>query len=347
MDCACLAYVIFLQLMHLIVGEANSYIEDAKKLSVPTFLPTQLHYQHTVGDTAFLECAVENLGKKSVSWRKVSSNKVLTVGSVSFSGNPRYEVEHPPGSSLWNLIIRDLRSSDAGVYECQISAKVRHLRHHVTLLVSDEVTTKKAKKPNIRITGADFVDKGKRLYLICNATATEQPPEDLDWFREGNRLQTSEEKGIYIRKFVTLSTSTIVSILEIKHAQLDDGGVYVCRTSSLDVTSFRVNVLNGDKNNVKRAGTEYVGGIITITELLTTIPTSTDHSQDREGGSPVFTTDFEVAAVDHSPAGSDDHTQETGRHVGSTASEVRHHLGTSCFTAAVMLIFNHLLSQVT
>ena len=66
----------------------------------------------------------------------MSSNKVLTVGLMSFVGDVRIEVEHPPGSSQWNLVIRDLRQDDAGVYECQISSRMRHAsRHHVTLLV--------------------------------------------------------------------------------------------------------------------------------------------------------------------------------------------------------------------
>ncbi|XP_076444187.1 zwei Ig domain protein zig-8-like [Babylonia areolata] len=236
-------------------GDANSYIENAKKLPVPEFLPTNPNFYHHVGDTAVLECAVENLGRKKVSWRKVSGGQILTVGLVSFVDDERIEVEHPPGSSQWNLVIRDLQAGDAGVYECQISSKIRHLRHHVTLLVQNEPKAPKLKEPNIQITGADFVDEGEKIELLCNATAKDQPPEDLDWFREGNRLQTSEHKGVYIRKFVTLATGTIVSILEIKHAQLSDAGVYVCRTSSLDVTSFRVNVLNGDTYNVKR-GTE-------------------------------------------------------------------------------------------
>ena len=75
---------------------------------------------------------------RQVSWRKASNNKVLTVGLVSFVDDIRMEVEHPPGSSQWNLVIRDLQLDDAGVYECQISSKIRHLRHHVTLLVKGE-----------------------------------------------------------------------------------------------------------------------------------------------------------------------------------------------------------------
>lgn len=89
------------------------------------------------------------------------------------------------------------------------------------------------------------MDEGEKIFLICNATAQDQPPDDLDWFRDGEKLQTSESKGVYIRKSYTLSTGTIFSTLEIKNARLKDAGFYVCRTSSLDVTSFRVNVLNG------------------------------------------------------------------------------------------------------
>ncbi|KAK7496895.1 hypothetical protein BaRGS_00011875 [Batillaria attramentaria] len=191
--------------------------------------------------------------RNQVVWRKASETIPLTVGLVPFVEDPRMEVEHPPGSSQWNLVIRNLRPEDAGVYECQVSSKVRHLRHHVTLLVKDEPKPKE-KNPNIQISGQNYVDEGERIFLQCNATAEDQPPEDLDWFREGNRLQTSETKGVFIRKYVTLSTGTIVSILEIKHARLKDAGVYVCRTSSLDVTSFRVNVLNGRSKGKGRQG---------------------------------------------------------------------------------------------
>jgi hypothetical protein len=57
--------------------------------------------------------------------------------------------------------------------------------------------------------------------------------------------QTAEHLGKFIRKSVSLSTGTIVSTLEIRKARVADQGVYVCRTSSLDVTHLRVNVLNG------------------------------------------------------------------------------------------------------
>lgn len=49
-----------------VAGDANSYIQDAKALSVPRFLSTNTNVNKNVGDTAVLECAVENLGDKMV-----------------------------------------------------------------------------------------------------------------------------------------------------------------------------------------------------------------------------------------------------------------------------------------
>ncbi|KAK0070174.1 peroxidasin isoform X2, partial [Biomphalaria pfeifferi] len=107
-------------------------------------------------------------------------------------------------------------------------------------------------KQNIHISGTSFVDENNPIELVCNATSEDYPIEDVDWFRDGNALVTDESRGLYIHKKVSLSTDTIYSTLEIKHARLKDQGVYVCRTSNYDVTSIHVNVLNGDSNNVKR-----------------------------------------------------------------------------------------------
>ncbi|PVD19470.1 hypothetical protein C0Q70_19959 [Pomacea canaliculata] len=72
------------------------------------------------------------------------------------------------------------------------------------VFVPDVTNRREPKKPNIQITGAKFVDEGEKIFLICNATAQDQPPDDLDWFRDGEKLQTSESKGVYIRKSYTL-----------------------------------------------------------------------------------------------------------------------------------------------
>lgn len=50
---------------------------------------------------------------------------------------------------------------------------------------------------------------------------------------------------ITIHKRVSLTDRQIDSVLEVQDADLDDAGVYVCRTSELLVESKRVDVLNG------------------------------------------------------------------------------------------------------
>ncbi|CAG5121056.1 unnamed protein product, partial [Candidula unifasciata] len=97
----------------------------------------------------------------------------------------------------------------------------------------------------IQISGSNYVDEGDRIYLVCNASSQEYPPEDIDWFRNGNTLSTDNNRGMQIHKYVSINTGTIVSTLEIKHAKLSDNGVYVCRTSNKDVTSSQIYVLNG------------------------------------------------------------------------------------------------------
>ena len=59
-------------------------------------------------------------------------------------------------------------------------------------------------KPEIQITGQNFVDEGERIALVCNATAKDPPPQDLDWFREGNRLQVGVENNLHLYLYFSI-----------------------------------------------------------------------------------------------------------------------------------------------
>lgn len=50
----------------------------------------------------------------------------------------------------------------------------------------------------IQISGSAAVDKDDRIYLICNATGLEYPPEDLDWFFEGIKLATNADEKVLL-----------------------------------------------------------------------------------------------------------------------------------------------------
>lgn len=98
----------------------------------------------------------------------------------------------------------------------------------------------------ISIEGPQFVDKGKKLVLTCNATGEMFPPEDIDWFKNGEKIKQNQNRGITIAKFRIAETKTLHSQMEIDKADMDDKGVYICRSSDLAITSTSVIVLNGE-----------------------------------------------------------------------------------------------------
>ncbi|XP_046354793.2 kin of IRRE-like protein 2 isoform X1 [Haliotis rufescens] len=232
---------------------------------LPSFFPSPTNFTYTEGDLARLECAINNLSTKKVIWRKGSDPNPLTIGKRTFVDDKRVIIEHTPLHRNWNLLIKRIQLDDEGMYECQVSSKARHLRHHVYLTVLPSETPIKHKPDDvpkthngsgliydIRISGEKYVEKGQMINLTCNATGEEHPPDDLDWFKNGDKLSSSITDQIAIQKRVSLTTRTIVSILQISNAGMNDAGVYICRTSDLQITSARVNVLNAHTYNVKR-----------------------------------------------------------------------------------------------
>jgi hypothetical protein len=100
--------------------------------------------------------------------------------------------------------------------------------------------------PAIQITGKTYVDEGHEIRLTCNATGVANPPDDLDWFKDGHKITTNYSKRkMTVDKFVSLNSKTIASTLRISHARMGDTGTYICRTSDLQVTDTKVNVLDG------------------------------------------------------------------------------------------------------
>ncbi|KAI8774720.1 zwei Ig domain protein zig-8 isoform X2, partial [Biomphalaria glabrata] len=68
-------------------------------------------------------------------WRRASDPNPLTIGMDTYIGDSRFKVIHKKHSLEWNLHISDVTPEDSGVYECQVSAKRRHIRQNVMLTV--------------------------------------------------------------------------------------------------------------------------------------------------------------------------------------------------------------------
>ena len=101
-------------------------------------------------------------------------------------------------------------------------------------------------RPGISVSGTKFVEKGDPIHLVCNSTGRLVSPDNLDWFKDGVKLLPSGLRKIKIDKFHVPQSLTLVSVLDIRHSQMEDAGTYVCRSSDLSITSTKVHVLNGE-----------------------------------------------------------------------------------------------------
>ncbi|XP_067666660.1 kin of IRRE-like protein 2 isoform X1 [Haliotis asinina] len=222
----------------------------------PRFLDTAENITVESGQEAILPCAVENLGPKSVIWKKVSQPHPITIGEYLFAPDSRYFLKRRStqiANPEWDLHIRDVQPVHAGVYECQISAKEDIVRH-VTLHVID---TGKKQKLGIRLLGTPFVEKGDTIKLNCTASAKDYSPQGVDWFKDGIKLRQTDR--ISINSIPTRIHKTVHSKLEIMRSNMTDAGTYVCRSSQYHIASLKVIVLNAKSSNVKRGYIRLLG----------------------------------------------------------------------------------------
>ena len=75
-----------------------------------------------------------------VVWRRASEPNPISVGELLFSSDKRYNVSFSRERREFNLLIRNVQPTDAGVYECQVSSRDKIIRH-VLLKVNGKVFT--------------------------------------------------------------------------------------------------------------------------------------------------------------------------------------------------------------
>ncbi|GFO36480.1 neuroglian [Plakobranchus ocellatus] len=104
----------------------------------------------------------------------------------------------------------------------------------------------------IHIEGKRFVEHGQTVYLRCNTTEGGRTPEDIDWFKDGDKIEKKLYPKVFITKHRSEETKSLVSELMISSGTSKDTGTYICRSSSHLIASIEVNVLIADSPNVKR-----------------------------------------------------------------------------------------------
>ncbi|XP_070205691.1 uncharacterized protein [Littorina saxatilis] len=157
--------------------------------------------------------------------------------------------------TFWDLIFDPVRPDHAGVYECQISAKVKQSRN-ITLRVEGPPIKKALPDPHLELKGEKYVELGQKILLTCTVHTGHHVHQDIDWFKDGNKLVSNSKQGIVITKYNSAVTKSLVSELIIDHSRSRDSGTYICRSAwdKIDIQSLKVTVLNADTTNVKREG---------------------------------------------------------------------------------------------
>ncbi|XP_045156360.2 zwei Ig domain protein zig-8-like isoform X2 [Mercenaria mercenaria] len=218
------------------------------------FIPQPHNVTFHIGQTATLLCSVENLGNKTVVWRKASNPHPIAIGEFIYAPDKRYSVQISKERREYNLQIHNIRQEDSGVYHCQISTKEKLIRH-ILLTVEEGDMIPPYIMPEIVLSGNEYVNAGDTIRLVCNVTGNTDIPQDVDWFRDGILLRPFSSPKIHIRKDTSITRRKLDSVLEIHNSNLDDDGLYICRNSETLIASLKVNILNEIKSNTGKRGT--------------------------------------------------------------------------------------------
>ncbi|KAL4228280.1 hypothetical protein ACF0H5_013711 [Mactra antiquata] len=217
---------------------------------IPSFLPVPTNLTVHEGETARLQCRIHNLGPKMAVWKKSNEPSPLTVGKIAFTPNKNIEVETvdvTETETKYDLIMKDVQQDQAGLYECQISATENYTLN-VTLNVLDPVEY----KPELELSGTEYVSLMEDIRLTCNATGATKAPDQVDWFFDGKII--SEMNPQFYGRLYKLSDKpspgrSLISEIIVEKATMADRGIYVCRLTKDLAKGFTVNVLNDKKNH--------------------------------------------------------------------------------------------------
>ncbi|CAL1541270.1 unnamed protein product, partial [Lymnaea stagnalis] len=192
-----------------------------------------------------------------VVWRRLEGDRILTIGTMTWSVDNNVSMDHSRKAghvTTWNLMLRHVTPEDAGVYECQVTSRAGHV-HHVKLNVVGAFLTLQWSLAvshlqrwsygslTISITGKRYVDQGERIHLVCNASGGPRVPEEIDWFKGGDKID-SKYGHVHIGKFQSMADRSFISELTIQHSSLTDTGDYICRSSTEDIANLKVTVLH-------------------------------------------------------------------------------------------------------
>jgi len=185
------------------------------------------------GGTAAIECHVANLGDRAVSWIRKRDLHILTIGSITYTADRRFQSSQSLDSTVWRLSIEPTLHTDAGMYECQISTEPK-ISKLFKLTITDSVA---------KIAGGRsvYMREGSLLNISCTIQGQVKAAQEILWFRDKHLLNSSGRGGISI----TTDKVSGRSRLEVWGSRLADSGEYSCKPDNALPDSVAIHVLTG------------------------------------------------------------------------------------------------------
>ncbi|XP_041451919.1 zwei Ig domain protein zig-8 isoform X2 [Drosophila obscura] len=201
------------------------------------------------GHTAAINCRVDHLGDKSVSWIRKRDLHILTAGVLTYTSDERFKVVRTADSKDWTLHVKYAQPRDSGIYECQVNTEPKI---SMAFRLNVIVTPPDAKAIIAGPTDL-YVKVGSVITLTCvvkQPTTSAQDIGPIYWYR-GPYILTPfvahpNEAAIDLQRISMESTlaEKLQSRLRIANAQLLDTGNYTCMPTTAEAASVLVNVIN-------------------------------------------------------------------------------------------------------
>ncbi|XP_063433100.1 zwei Ig domain protein zig-8-like isoform X1 [Mytilus trossulus] len=283
-------WTVQLLITFLITSEGRHYRRYVYRPTAPEILPDATNITVHSNEKVILKCTVRNRRTKDVQWRLVRKSWPLTIGTEAWTTDKDisvlYSVINKTDES-WDLVIKRAKPRHTNTYECQISS-TKSNRRYVYLRV---LAQPKDKRPGIRLTGTAYLDLHQKINLTCNATGLFRAPDDIDWFHDGNIIDQKDKQWggrlkIY-KRIQDVPGRMLISELIIERSTLDDRGMYVCRSSENEASSFPVSILDTGKTT-RYNDLYYRDGVPNKTKRYGTEKVSENKSDDKNSNSAAF-----------------------------------------------------------
>ncbi|XP_045130699.1 uncharacterized protein LOC123515870 isoform X2 [Portunus trituberculatus] len=136
---------------------------------------------------------------------------------------------------MWELSIRDVRFTDAGLYECQLTT-----HPPASLFFWLRVVEARAV---IRGGPAVHVPTGGRFTLHCTVHLATETPSYIFWFHNGTMVNFLSRRGLRVE-----SLSHTSSVLRVSEVMWRDAGTYRCEPHRAVPANMTVHVVEGEKH---------------------------------------------------------------------------------------------------